>query len=164
MRVLLIFFCCLAPVMAWAGELPQPVGEPVLTISGNIENTNRGGEAVFDIDALKMLGVVSMSTTSPWYNNRTNFEGVPLQKLIDYVGARGTVANVVALNDYTTIIPLSDFKEYNVILALKRNGEYMRIRDRGPLFIVYPYDSTPDLDNKTYYSRSAWQVRKMRIE
>jgi hypothetical protein len=51
-----------------------------------------------------------------------------------------------------------------VILALKINGEYMRVRDKGPLFIVYPYDSEPELNNQVFYSRSAWQVSKMSIE
>ncbi len=40
----------------------------------------------------------------------------------------------------------------------------MRIRDKGPSFIVYPYDSLPELNNQIYYSRSAWQVSKMKIE
>lgn len=87
-----------------------------------------------------------------------------MRKLMEYVGAKGSVLNVVALNDYTTVIPLSDFQKYNAIPALKVNGEYMRIRDKGPSFIVYPYDSLPELNNQIYYSRSARQVSKMKIE
>lgn len=80
------------------------------------------------------------------------------------VGAKGTSARVLALNDYTTIIPIDDFYKFPVIMALKMNGQYMRIRDKGPLFIVYPYDSSAELQNQIYYSRSAWQVSKMIIE
>jgi hypothetical protein len=83
-----------------------------------------------------------------------------MSKLMDYVGAKGSVVNVIALNDYSTVIPFSDFRKYNAILALKINGEYMSIRDKGPSFIVYPYDSLPELNNQIYYSRSAWQVRE----
>ena len=148
----------------WADELSAPTGKVLLTMSGNIENKNAAGKAVFDLASLEKLGMVSFQTTTPWYNGRTTFTGIPLQKLMDYVGAKGSVVKVTALNDYTTIIPLSDFKKYNVILAVKVNGEYMRIRDKGPLFIVYPYDSIPELNNQVYYSRSAWQVSKMSIE
>ncbi|VTP66370.1 Uncharacterised protein [Leclercia adecarboxylata] len=80
------------------------------------------------------------------------------------LGRRGLSLKSPALNDYTTVIPLSDAQKYNVILALKVNGEYMRIRDKGPLFVVYPYDSMPELNNQIFYSRSAWQVSKMMIE
>jgi hypothetical protein len=149
---------------ALAGELPKPAGKVLLTLSGNIENTNEDGKAVFDIASLEKLGVVSFQTASPWYNGRTTFTGIPLKKLMDYVGAKGSVVKVSALNDYTTVIPLSDFKKYNVILASKINGEYIRVRDKGPLFIVYPYDSKPELNNQVFYSRSAWQVSKMSIE
>ncbi|MCS3429479.1 molybdopterin-dependent oxidoreductase [Klebsiella sp. BIGb0407] len=164
MRLIIILLSFVLSTQVWAGEFSKPAGKVLLTLSGNIENTNEDGKAVFDLASLEKLGMVSFETTSPWYNGRTTFEGVSLQKLMDYVGAKGSVVKVTALNDYTTEIPLSDFKEYNVILALKVNGKYMRIRDKGPLFVVYPYDSIPELNNKIYYSRSAWQVNRMNVE
>ncbi|WP_413594569.1 molybdopterin-dependent oxidoreductase [Citrobacter youngae] len=164
MRLIVMLLSFVITTQVWAGELSKPVGKVLLTVSGNIENTNEDGKAVFDIPSLEKLGTVSFQTTSPWYNGRTTFTGISLQKLMDYVGAKGSVVKVTALNDYTTVIPLSDFKKYNVILALKINGDYMRIRDKGPLFIVYPYDSIPELNNQIFYSRSAWQVSSMKIE
>ena len=164
MRLIVVLLSFVVTTQVWAGELSKPVGKVLLTVSGNIENTNEDGKAVFDITSLENLGAVSFQTSSPWYNGRTTFTGISLQKLMDYVGAKGSVVKVTALNDYTTVIPLSDFKKYNVILALKINGEYMRIRDKGPLFIVYPYDSIPELNNQIFYSRSAWQVSSMKIE
>ncbi|BBQ83758.1 MULTISPECIES: molybdopterin-dependent oxidoreductase [Enterobacteriaceae] len=164
MRFIVMLLSIVVCAQVWAGELPKPTGKVLLTLSGNIENTNGSGKAALDIAGLEKLGMVSFQTTSPWYNGRTTFTGIPVQKLMDYVGAKGSVVKVTALNDYTTVIPLSDFKKYNVILALKINGEYMRIRDKGPLFIVYPYDSLPELNNQIYYSRSAWQVSRMNIE
>ena len=164
MRFIVMLLSIVVCAQVWAGDLPKPTGKVLLTLSGNIENTNGSGKAALDIAGLEKLGMVSFQTTSPWYNGRTTFTGIPVQKLMDYVGAKGSVVKVTALNDYTTVIPLSDFKKYNVILALKINGEYMRIRDKGPLFIVYPYDSLPELNNQIYYSRSAWQVSRMNIE
>lgn len=164
MRLIVMLLSFVVATQAWAGELSKPAGKPLLTLSGKIQNTNEDGKAVFDIASLEKLGTVSFQTSTPWYNGRSTFTGVSMQKLMDYVGAKGSVLKVIALNDYTTIIPLSDFKKYNVILAFKINGEYMRVRDKGPLFIVYPYDSLPELNNQIFYSRSAWQVSKMMIE
>lgn len=164
MRLIAMLLSLMVSSQVWAGELPKPTGKVLLTLSGSIENTNEDGKAVFDVASLEKLGMVTFQTTSPWYNGRTTFTGISLQKLMDYVGAKGSLVKVTALNDYTTEIPLSDFKKYNVILAMKVNGEYMRIRDKGPLFVVYPYDSMPELNNQIFYSRSAWQVSKMSIE
>lgn len=110
MRLIAMLLSLMVSSQVWAGELPKPTGKVLLTLSGNIENTNEDGKAVFDVASLEKLGMVTFQTTSPWYNGRTTFTGISLQKLMDYVGAKGSLVKVTALNDYTTEIPLSDFK------------------------------------------------------
>jgi hypothetical protein len=149
---------------AIAGSLPEPAGKPILTVSGNIENTNAHGVAQFDRDMLEKLGLETVETSTPWYNGRVSFEGISLDKLMTLVGAKGTKVTATALNDYSCTIPMEDFKKFNVILAMKRDGNYMPVRDKGPLFVIYPYDSDPQLQNELYYARSIWQVAKLTIE
>ncbi|MBJ6127972.1 molybdopterin-dependent oxidoreductase [Microvirga splendida] len=148
---------------AYAASLPAPAEKPILTISGKIGVTNRDNTAQFDRAMLEALGTTTIETTTPWHEGKNTFEGVSLDKLLKHVGATGERVVVVALNDYTTDIPIEDFRKFNVILALKRNGEYMPVRDKGPLFIIYPYDSNPDLKSQTYYARSAWQVARIDV-
>ena len=125
--------------------------------------TNKDNTAQFDRPMLESLGMVTVETTTPWHEGKVKFEGVPVDKLMKQVGATGDRVVVTALNDYTTEIPMEDFAKYKVILAIKRNGEYMPVRDKGPLFIIYPYDSDPELKSQTYYARSAWQVAKIDV-
>ncbi|MBM1170580.1 molybdopterin-dependent oxidoreductase [Microvirga arabica] len=148
---------------AYAASLATPTERPILTISGKISETNKDNTAQFDRKMLESMGLVTVETTTPWHEGRVKFEGVPLDKLMKQVGASGQRVIVVALNDYTTEIPIEDFAKFNVILAIKRNGEYMSVRDKGPLFVIYPYDSNPDLKSQTYYARSAWQVAKIDV-
>lgn len=149
---------------AQAGSLPEPSGKPILTISGQIANTNGDGVAKFDRDMLEALGLTTVQTTTPWYDGRTRFEGVQLKKLMEIVGAKGETVKAVALNDYVIAIPMADFEKFNVILAMKRDGNYMEVREKGPLFVIYPYDSIPELQTQIYYTRSAWQVAKLIVE
>jgi hypothetical protein len=149
---------------ALAARLDAPAGKVILTISGKIAETNQDGAAAFDVAMLETLGTESFTTTTPWYNGPVTFEGVRMSRLLDRVGAMGTTLTVTALNDYTSDIPIEDFRTYPVILALKRDGAYMPVRDKGPLFIVYPYDSDPALKHQRYYSRSAWQVARMVVK
>ena len=37
-----------------------------------------------------------------------------------------------------------------MILALKADGEYLRVRDKGPIVVIYPFDQNPDLKNRIY--------------
>ena len=102
--------------------------------------------------------MTSFVTKTPWYPDPVQFEGVAMTRLMSAVSASGETVVATALNDYVTEIPIVDFSKFNVLLALKRNGEYMTARDKGPLFIVYPFDSEPTLHHQRYYSRSAWQL------
>ncbi len=143
------------------GSLPSPAGQTILTIEGKIGVTNADGKAVFDRAMLEQVGTVTIETTTPWFDGPVKFEGVPANAVMDLVAAEGTEVVAVALNDFRTTIPLADFSKYRVILALKRNGEYMPIRDKGPLFIVYPYDSDPQLQSQQFYARSVWQLARL---
>ncbi|WP_118134752.1 oxidoreductase [Oceanicella sp. SM1341] len=147
-----------------AAELQAPSGPPLLTIEGRISNTNVGDTAQFDREMLESLGMESFTTTTPWFTGATEFEGVPMAKLMELVGAEGTVIEAVALNDYRTEVPIADFETYGTILALKRDGAYMPIRDKGPLFIVYDYDSATELQSQDFYSRSVWQLARIVVK
>jgi hypothetical protein len=151
------------PGLARAADisLPMPVGKVVLTISGKIGMFNVGDTAKFDREMLEALGWSSFTTSTPWYDAPVTFTGVHMATLMQTVRAAGDAVVAAALNDYETKIPMSDFARFGVLLALKRNGEYMPVRDKGPLFIVYPYDSESELRSQKYYSRSAWQLARL---
>ena len=148
---------------SYAETFDPPAGDPILTISGRISRTNSGDRAMFDRDMLEALGVTSFKTNTPWYSSAVTFEGVKMTTLMDHVQAKGELLMVTALNDYTSDIPIEDFVRYEPILALKRDGKYMAISDKGPLFIVYPYDKVPELRSQRFYSRSAWQIARMEV-
>jgi hypothetical protein len=147
-----------------ATETPQATAKPILTVSGKISAPSSDGVVQFDRAALEKLGLVAIETNTPWYKGVVKFEGVPLRKLMQSVGATGDRVTAIALNDYSSELPIEDFAKYNVILALKRDGEYMPVRDKGPLFIVYPYDLSPELRSQKFYSRSVWQVSRLIVK
>ena len=96
--------------------------------------------------------------------DRTNSRAVPLARLLDTIGAAGDRLVVTALNDYVTEIPIEDARSFGVMLALKRDGQYMPVSDKGPIFIIYPFDSDSTLKAQVYYKRSAWQVARIEVK
>src|SRR5467141_3316275 len=98
----------LAANLAGAASLPEPTDKPILTVTGKISITNKDGTAQFDRAMLEALGQTSFSTATPWYDGPVKFEGVPLAKLLDVVGASGDHIIATALNDYSTNIPVED--------------------------------------------------------
>jgi hypothetical protein len=161
----------LAALIVWAGAtvaqaspLPAPQGRTILTVSGKISVSNKDDRAEFDRDMLEAMGTESYTTSTPWYPAPTKFEGVPLATVMERLGATGQHLMVVALNDYSSDIPMEDIKKYKVLLALKVDGEYMSVRDKGPIFIIYPFDTDPVLQHQTFYGRSVWQVSKIVVK
>ena len=149
---------------ARAANPPTHNATPILTVSGRIGIFNGEHATTFDRASLESLGISGFTTTTPWYDRPVKFEGVLMARLMQAVDADGDTVIATALNDYETKIPLSDFSDFNVLLALKRDGEYMPVRDKGPLFMVYPFDSNPALKNQRYYGRSAWQLARFVIQ
>jgi hypothetical protein len=68
-----------------------------------------------------------------------------------------------AINDYSVEIPLSDAVEGGPIIAYLMDGEEMSIRDKGPLWVIYPYDSDADFRSEVVFSRSIWQLDRLEI-
>ncbi|MBP8237555.1 MAG: hypothetical protein KAX63_07550 [Pseudomonas sp.] len=79
-------------------------------------------------------------------------------------GAKGEGITAIALNDYRTEIPFSDALKYDLIVATLMNDQPMPVREKGPLFLVYPFDSKAELQAATFYNRSAWQLRALQIK
>ncbi len=148
-----------------AKELPNPTGRVILTVTGAISNTNTaGGAAVFDRQMLVDLGMTSLKTGTPWSEGVDLYEGPLLRSLINAVGANTDTLSITALNDYGALVPVKDSFDYDVILAIDMNGEAMRIRDKGPIFVLYPFDTDPNLSNEVIYNRSVWQIKAISVE
>jgi|HigsolmetaAR204D_1030405.scaffolds.fasta_scaffold02402_4 hypothetical protein len=147
-----------------AEPLPAPSGEVILTITGDIGVTNAADRVEFDREMLEGLGLVQVETSTSWTEGVQSFEGVPASVVLDAVEANGTTVTAVALNDYKVQIPISDFRDYPVILALNMNGQALRIRDKGPIWIVYPRDDYPELAVDAMDQRWIWQVKELHVD
>jgi hypothetical protein len=143
--------------------LPLPQGTVLLTISGEIEQTNAPGQARFDRAMLEALGHLSYTTSSEVSDKPMKFEGVPLRAVLERVGAKGTTMKATALNDYKVAIPMVDL-QFEPILAMKVEDKIITARDKGPLWIVYPRDQRPVLQDVKYDSRWVWQLIKLHVE
>lgn len=141
-----------------AQELPEPDGQVVLTLSGKIRRTNRGANAVFDMAMLAALPQHHITTRTPWYVQPRKFTRPLLRDVLALALAQAQTLRVTALNDYRIDIPFDDVQRYDVVLARLLDDMPMTVREKGPLFMIYPFDSVPTLRNARYYSRSVWQL------
>ncbi len=145
----------------WAGELAAPEGDVILTVTGAITSTNDGDSARFDLEMLEALEARMIETATIWTEGTKQFQGVSLSTLVETLGIEGDTLRATAINDYTVEIPLSDAVEGGAMIAYRMDGEVMSVRNKGPLWIVYPYDSDADYRTEVVYSRSIWQLDRI---
>ncbi|SNS70984.1 molybdopterin-dependent oxidoreductase [Antarctobacter heliothermus] len=146
---------------AAAQELPEPQGKVVLTVTGNIARTNGGRAARFDLDMLRAIGETRVVTDTIWTTGDLVFAGVELVDLLDYLDAAGDDLGARAINDYAVTVPIADAVEGGPIIAYEMDGKTMSRREKGPLWLIYPYASSSDYRTEVIYARSIWQLDRL---
>lgn len=130
-------------------------GDTLLTFS------HEGKVSEFDMDALVAMGPVEISTTTIWTDGVQVFTGVPLNTFLSEVGVTEGTLKATAVNDYAVEVPVEDAVAGGPIIAYLSDGEPMSLRDKGPLWIIYPFDSDPKYQTEVIYSRSIWQLDRL---
>jgi hypothetical protein len=152
----------LLPMPSFA--LDAPKGDVILTITGNLDHPNVDGTAQFDLQMLEALQGRSGSMETPWTTGKVEFSGPLFRAVLDAAGAHGSDLKLVALNDYAADVPFEDAAKLDTMLATRMDGQVMSIRDKGPLFLVYPFDKDGSLYNEKYFSRSVWQIKAIEVK
>jgi hypothetical protein len=118
----------------------------------------------YDLRALEALGLSTIATAVPWDSQPRYWEGVSLNRLLVQAQAQGRPVLVKALNDYSAKLPWSDMEQYDPILAWRRDGQPIAVRDKGPLLVIYPFKRFPQLEGHVYTGRSVWHVTEIVVE
>ena len=151
------------PLRGRAQALQTPGGTVVLSIGGHIQHTNQGQRAALDMAMLEALAQRSFSTKTPWFKQPRKFTGPLLRDVLALVGAQGTTMRISALNDYRIDVPVDDTQRFDVVLARMIDDKPISVRDKGPLFMIYPFDSDATLRTPLFYSRSVWQLKSIDV-
>ena len=150
-----------------AFALDAPEGQVVLTLTGRVRSHNHvaqgESQAQFDMAMLERLPQQSYTTRTPWYSQPRKFTGPLLRDVLAAAMAQGGSLRATALNDYRVDIPYDDVQRYDVLLARLLDDKPMSVRDKGPLFIIYPFESNSALRRALYYTRCAWQLKAIEI-
>lgn len=145
----------LVPGALDAAELSTPSGPVVLTVAGAISNTNRppfdAGEdaflgyheksfdkaAAFDRAMLEALGMHEITAKADSWPKGHRFEGPWLKDVLAAAGAEGSTVMVFALDGYGVELTPDELASQDWMLALKRDGQYLGLGQKGPAWITY---------------------------
>lgn len=148
---------------AVAQDFAAPSGDVLLTVTGDISATNAGDALLLDREMLMALPSTTFETSTIWTDGVHSFTGVSLADLGQALDLESGTLIATAINDYTVEISLTEAVEGGPIIAYLMDGATMSVRDKGPLWIVYPYDSNAAYRTEVTYSRSIWQLDRLEV-
>lgn len=150
---------CLAAAPVFAGAASAADEPDLLTIVDHARG-ERHGFARADLAAYPQHVI---ATRTKFTEGVTEFRG---PRAIDVIADAGLAdrarLTMFAANDYSVDVPVSDLDRFGVILATEMNGRQLTLRTRGPVWLMYPFDDFPELDDSVYLDRLIWQL--IRIE
>ncbi|WP_254656492.1 molybdopterin-dependent oxidoreductase [Roseovarius sp. 217] len=134
-------------------------GQDILTVVGPDRSES------FSLAELLSMQQTTLVTTNDYVDEATEFRGPSLRSVLeDMAVERNVTLKLVALNDFSSEVPAADAFDYNVILAVLRDGEPMSVREKGPIWVIYPMDEHPELQDEIYNDRLVWQLKTIFVE
>lgn len=133
--------------------------EPEIEISvGSLLN-----EFVVTDEQLRALPQVAITTNTPWTETPTEYEGPTLWSVLEDIGATKRDLEMVALNDYSIHLSSDRITTEWPIIARLQDGKTMSVREKGPYWLMFPFDDHKDLQTEAYFALSIWQLSKIKV-
>jgi hypothetical protein len=107
---------------------------------------------------LEALPQVSFETKTGWTEGSALYSGPRLSEVLALAGLQGKPVEATAANDYKVVLTPDLIGPDYPIVALKINDKPFNLRELGPLWVIYPYDSSADFRSERVFSASIWQV------
>lgn len=153
----------LAVLLLLPAVMPALGGEAMLVVR-NLTDPKHP-EVRFTEEELEALPQVTVRTSTEFTDGVVAFEGPLARDVIARVGVgTATTVRLIAANDYSVEVTLAEFYDYDVILALYADGKRLTMRDKGPIWAMYPIDDHPELQDPDYNRRLIWQLTTMELK
>lgn len=115
-------------------------------------------------EILSHLEESTFTTQLPWIDKPHTFSGIKVSTLLNYLDIDDAFSvSFIALNDYAATSKIDDLIQYEPIIAYKINGKTMKVRNKGPYWLVYNLDKYPELDNAEFHSQMVWQIDELMV-
>jgi len=122
------------------------------------------GESVTFTDAQLMeMPQKVFETETIWTDGVVEFSGPALKAVVEQAELTLGDVELYAINDYNIVLPLDKIEDDAPIVANRIDGAPFSVRDKGPLWIVFPYDDVSRYNSEEYFALSVWQLNKLNV-
>lgn len=143
--------------------VPASARDVVLTLT-NPKIQGPKGTITFTREELAALDQAVITTGNDFIDGVAEFKGPLAHEIVDMVARAGLESvRLTSLSDFFIEVSIAELRTYGAILALQQDGVQLSRRDKGPIWLIYPVDIYPELQDSAYTSRQIWQVRTIEL-
>lgn len=153
-------FLALSGMSLVGSRLPAEASTPLLTLDGDCSAAGYGG---LDDATLMAMPQVSFDTTTPWTAGKNTFSGPTLSEILTRFSAGPGDLRLTAANAYSVVISRRLITSDAPIIATRINGRAFGRREKGPLWILFPFDSFSEFRQEDVYAASVWQLENITV-
>ncbi|HEY6919770.1 MAG TPA: oxidoreductase [Tabrizicola sp.] len=110
---------------------------------------------------LEALPQVEFVTTTSWTQGSASYKGPRLSEVLALAGLQGVPVEATAANDYKVILTPDLIGADYPIIALRIDDKPFGLRELGPLWVIYPYDSSEEYRSEPVFGASIWQLIRL---
>jgi hypothetical protein len=121
------------------------------------------GDEVINLSYEDMLEFTPVEHTmsNRWIEKTTTYTGVKLSGILEKYKITNEWLQMTALDGYSIKVPIVDAGK-GAFIAYLIDGKQIKIRDKGPLWLLYPFSENRALDIELYQNRSIWQLKEIK--
>jgi len=149
----LVAFSVMAALPGSRGAVQADTTEAVLlTVHDGLK------KQVFKLTDLDALPQQQFTTSTIWTTEPTAFSGPALADVMASSGLSAEALTLRAVNNYSITMNSSTLEENAPVVATRINGKTFSVRERGPLWVVFPYDADSRYRSEHTFAASIWQL------
>lgn len=118
--------------------------------------------ALSDVSLLS-LPQQTFKTHHTWSKVADEFSGPLLADVLDQVCPKASKLKLKAINDYQVDLDFNKIKQYEPILAMSVNGERLTVRNKGPIWVMIPFDKYTSVPERSLDEALVWQLSSINV-
>ena len=114
-------------------------------------------------EQLAELPQTTIETSTAWTEGKHKFTGPTFGAVLDAAGLAGETVTIYALDGYGVAIPRANLTADGAIMAASMDDGPVP-EDKAPYWLIFPYDQSPEMNDKQHQDWSIWAIEKIELE
>ncbi|MBQ1202458.1 MAG: oxidoreductase [Loktanella sp.] len=128
-----------------------------------VNHTAEGRSVSFTYEELLALPQTEFRTSTIWTSGVDTYTGPSLAAVLDAAEMPQDDLRIFAINDYNVDFPADRIVGDTPILTIQVNGAPFSIREKGPIWLLFPFDDDHRFRTEDNFALSVWQLNQIDV-